>query len=507
MSNLVSLPVLLPLATAVALLAIGDRRRLKRALALGGNALLLALACYLAWRTVGRGEILVLPLGGWSPHVGIIWVVDAFSAIMLVLAAAIGLAVLIAAPGGLRGPREAHFFPILHHFLLAGVGGCFVTGDLFNLFVFFEVMLMASYVQITLGARGRQLVRAFPYVLVNFVAGALFLVAVGAVYGTAGTVNLAELAVRVERGGLPGAFQGAVAVVFAVFALKAALVPLFFWLPDAYPAAPIPISALFAGLMTEVGAYALFRTMPILAGPEAHALHALLIGLSAATMLIGAVGGLGRSTIREALAFIHVGQVGYMTFGLGLFSRLGLAGGIFYIVHDAIATAALFLAGGIAERIGGSGRLGEVRGLGRPHRLAAAGFLVPALAMAGLPPLSGFWGKLFLIVAGFRAGAWAATAIAVAAGLLSLAALLRIWNAVYWGEPVGRDRPELGRDPGMLTGALGLAALTVLIGLAAAPMLARCERAAAQVLDVSPYVRAVLGEERGRARPIAEEAR
>jgi multicomponent Na+:H+ antiporter subunit D len=494
-NNLVSFPVLLPLATSVALLALGDGSRFKHFVAVFSNAVLLGLAGYLAWRSAWNGEVLVLGLGGWSARVGIIWVVDATASIMLLLAATVGLGVLLASPGTSRGDRESDSSGALHHFLLAGVNGCFVTGDLFNLFVFFEVFLMASYIQISLGGRPRQLSRAFPYVIINFVAGLLMLSGIGVIYGAAGTVNLAELSEVVGRGDLPAAFRGGVAVVLAVFAMKAALVPLFFWLPDSYPGAPIPVSALFAGLMTEVGAYALFRTLPLLGGPEASGLRETLVAVSALTMAVGGLGALGRSTIREVLAFLHVGQVGYMTFGLGLYSMLGVSSGIYLIVHDGLAMAAIFLAGGIAERVGGSGRLGEVRGLGQTHRLATAAFLIPALALIGVPPLSGFWGKLLLIVAGFREGAWLATGVAVFAGLLTLAALLRVWNAAYWGEPEGQRRPDLGRLPGPLAGSLALGALTVVIGLAVVPLMARCDRAAGQLLDAPAYAAAVLDED------------
>ncbi|QDV35842.1 complex I subunit 5 family protein [Tautonia plasticadhaerens] len=497
MNNIVCVPVVLPLAASVVLLALGDRPALKRSIALAVGAALLALAGRMAWRSAWNEEILVLELGGWSARLGIVWIVDATASIMLLLAASVGLGVLLAGPGTIRGPRESDSIEALHFFLMAGVNGCFVTGDLFNLFVFFEVFLMASYVQIALGARPRQFERAFPYVIINFVAGLLMLAGIGVVYASAGTVNLAELSEVVSRGGLPPAFRGGVAVVLAVFATKAALVPLFFWLPDSYPEAPIPISALFAGLMTEVGAYALFRTLPILGGPEADDLRSILVAVSALTMVVGGIGALGRPTIRGVLAFLHVGQVGYLTLGLGLGSTLGVAGGLYLIVHDGLAMAAIFLAGGIAERVGGTGRLGAARGLGLSHRWASAAFLVPALALIGMPPLSGFWGKLLIIVAGFREGAWLATGVAVAASLLTLAALLRVWNAVYWGEPGGQARPDLGREAGPLAGSIGLGALTVVLGLAVVPLVGRCDRAAVQLLDRSTYEDAVLGAEAG----------
>jgi multicomponent Na+:H+ antiporter subunit D len=384
---------------------------------------------------------------------------------------------------------------------MAGVNGSFLTGDLFNLFVFFEIMLLASFVLISLGARARQLRQTFPYVVVNLVASALLLGGVGTLYGTVGTVNMAELSRRVAGGELPPVFWGALALVLVVFAVKTALVPVFFWLPDAYPEGPIAISGLFAGLLTKVGVYAFFRVVPLVGGSDAGILHTVLLFLATVTMLLGVLGALGRSSIREILSFHIVSQVGYMVFGLAIFTPLAVAAGIFYIVHHIIVKTALFFAGGIAERVGGSGELGAVSGMAKTHPWVAAGFFVPAMALAGLPPFSGFWGKFFLIVAGYQAGEWAATTIALLVGLLTLASMMKIWTAVFWGRPEGQQAPALGHDRGMVAGTLGLAALSVVIGLLAAPFFAFSQRAAEQLLAVAPYVDAVLGP--AAAAPVA----
>ncbi|MEW5931250.1 MAG: proton-conducting transporter membrane subunit [Gemmatimonadota bacterium] len=491
MSNLVAAPVLLPLATALLLVPLVGRERAQHRLALASGVLLAAAAAWIVARTAA-GEVLVLPLGGWDPRVGIVWVADSLAAVMLALAATVSLAMLVYVPASFRGARESRYFYPLHQFLMAGVNASFVTGDLFNLFVAFEIMLLSSFVLISMGARRRQLRAAFPYVVVNLVGSALFLAGTGAVYGTAGTVNLAEISRRAASGGLPPAFWAAIGLVLVVFALKTALVPLFFWLPDAYPHAPIAISGLFAGLLTKVGVYTLFRVVPLVGGPQGGRIQELLLVLAGATMLLGVLGALGRSGIREILSFHIVSQVGYMVFGLALFTPLAVAAGIFYVVHHIVVKTALFFAGGIAERVGGSGALGAVRGLGRTHPWVAVGFFVPAMALAGLPPFSGFWGKFFLVVAGYQAGAWAATTISLVVGLLTLASMLKIWTAVFWGAPEGARAPALGRDPGMLSATLALAGVSVAIGLLAAPLLAYSEQAAAQLLAVSPYVDAVL---------------
>jgi len=492
MNNLVGFAVLVPLVTAVLLLPLQGRPTLQRQISIWSGVLLLGLIGWIVYLTV-IGHILVLPLGNWAPWVGIVWVVDSLAAIMLALTAINSFAMLLYASGSLRGYREAKYVYPLHQFLLVGIIGSFVTGDLFNLFVMFEIMLLSSFALISLGARARQLNQTFPYVIVNLVASAIFLAGIGGVYGSAGTVNMAELSQRIGTGELPAIFWASISLVFLVFAIKTALVPVFFWLPDSYPEAPIPMAGLFAGLLTKVGVYTLFRSVPLVTGSEPGMFHAILLFVAAATMLIGVLGALGRNNIREILSFHIVSQVGYMIFGLAIYTPLALAAGIFYIVHHIIVKSALFFAGGIAERVGGTGMLGSVRGIARTHPWVAVGFFIPAMALAGLPPFSGFWGKFFLIVAGFQVEAWAATTIAVVVSLLTLASMMKIWTYVFWGAPEGQVEPAIGHDRGMLAGTLLLAGLSVAIGLLAAPLFEFSEQAAAQLLAVSPYVDAVLG--------------
>jgi multicomponent Na+:H+ antiporter subunit D len=492
MSNLVAFVVLIPTITAVLLMPFTGRPELQRRIALASGVLLLGLVGWLASLTVA-GEILVLTLGNWAPWIGIVWVVDPLSAIMLVFTAINSLAMLLYAQGSLRGWREAKYVYPLHQFLLVGINGSFVTGDLFNLFVMFEIMLLASFALISLGARPRQLNLAFPYVLVNLVGSLLFLASVGGIYGSAGTINMAELSRRIGTGELPPVFWAAVALLFLVFAVKSALVPVFFWLPDSYPQAPIPITGLFAGLLTKVGVYALFRTVPLITGTTPGMFHSFLLFVGAATMLIGVMGALGRNSIREILSFHIVSQVGYMIFGLAIYTPLALAAGIFYVVHNIVVKSALVFAGGIAERVGGSGMLGDVRGIAKTHPWVAAGFFIPAVALAGLPPFSGFWGKLFLIVAGFQVEAWAATTIAVFVSLFTLSSMMKIWTYTFWGPVQGQRDPAIGHDRGMLGGTLLLAGLAVAMGIFAAPLLLFCMEASTQLLAVTPYVDAVLG--------------
>ena len=491
MSNLIALPVLIPLLTAVALMPLLGRETAQRRISIAGGLLFLVAAGTLLSR-VSHGEVLVLPVGGWPALVGIVWVVDGLAAILLVLTALTSLATLVYAPAALAPGGERRYFYLLHQFILAGIAGSFITGDLFNLFVFFEIMLLASFVLIALGGRARQLSRTFPYVLVNAVASALFLGGLGAVYGTVGTVNMAVLSERVAAGGLPPVFWASITLVLAVFVIKAAIVPAFTWLPDAYPEAPIPVRAFFAGLLTKVGVYALLRMVPLVLGSTPTPFHTVLLVLAVATMLVGILGALGRGSMKQMLAFQIVSSVGYIVFGLALYTEMAMAAAVFYMAHSILITTALFFAGGMAERIGGSDRLGSVSGLARTHPLLACTFFVSIIALAGLPPLSGFWAKLFLVVGGFEAGSWVGTGAVLFVSLLTMGLVMRLWSMIFWGEPAGQRDPAAGHDRGMITATVSLASCAVLLALAVGPLWSFSARLGSDLLEVRPYVDAVI---------------
>ncbi len=504
MMNLISLPVLVPLLTAVALMPLLGRPGAQRTISMVAGAALVALAGFLVAAAAG-GEVFVLPVGNWPPLIGIIWVVDGLSALMLLLTAITSLATLVYAPGALRAGAETRYFYLLHQFILAGINGSFITGDFFNLFVFFEIMLLASFVLIALGGRPEQMNRSLPYVLVNLVASALFLGGLGAVYGTAGTVNMAILSERVASGLMPPAFWGAMTLVLSVFVIKAAVAPVFFWLPDAYPEAPIPIRAFFAGLLTKVGLYTLFRSLPLVFGPLPGGFHTVLMVLAGLTMLAGIIGALGRRSVREILAFQIVSSVGFIVFGLALYTPAAVAAGIFYMVHSILITTALFFAGGIAERIGGSDLLGEVRGLARTHPWLAASFFISLLALAGMPPFSGFWAKLFLLISGFGAGEWLTTGVLLFASLLTYGLIIRVWSGLFWGEPTVTDQRTAGHEPAAMGATMVLASAAVVLAFVVSPLWDYSQRVGAELLEVRPYIEAVM-EGSPALVPIAFEA-
>jgi multicomponent Na+:H+ antiporter subunit D len=495
MGTLVALPVVLPLLAAALSIALGQWRWAQRLIGVVTLTVVTACSAVLLIRVDATGPV-VVQAGGWRAPIGIALVADRLATIMLTIAAMMLLAVLIYAIGQ-PGAENVHvgFHPV-YLVLAAGVAASFLTGDLFNLFVAFEVMLTASYVLITLGGRADQLRTGMTYVVISLLASTLFLISLAFVYAATGTVNMAQLGQRLAT--LPDGVRSALAVLLiVVFGIKAAIFPLFFWLPDSYPTAPTPVTAVFAGLLTKVGVYALIRSQTVLFPPETRPGTLLLI-VAAATMVIGVLGAIAQDDVKRILSFHIVSQIGYMVMGLGLFTLAGLAGAILYIIHHIVVKTTLFLTAGLVEQRVGSGRLARIGGLAHAAPLIGVLFLVPALSLAGMPPFSGFVAKLALIDAGFDDGQHVVVAISLAVSALTLFSMTKIWAGAFWGEPEvdpEQTAPTIsGGRPALMVGAtVALAALSLAIAVAAGPLFELSERTAADLMDSGAYRRAVLG--------------
>jgi len=489
MNRLLALPIALPLAAAAMSILCGRWRAAQRVIGLVTLTSLVAVSAAVLIHVDTEGP-LASQAGGWEAPLGITLVADRLAAIMLVLSLVMLLAVLVYAIGQGEAERDHVGFHPVYLTLAAGVSGAFLTGDMFNLFVSFEVMLTSSYVLLTLGGRRDQVRTGMTYVVVSLVASALFLTVLGFVYASTGTVNLADLSGRFAE--LPAATRQALALlVLVVFGIKAAVFPLFFWLPDSYPTAPMAVTAVFAGLLTKVGVYAIIRTQTVLL-PADDRPGTLLLVVAGATMLIGVLGAIAQNDIKRILSFHIVSQIGYMVMGLGFFTVAGLAGALLYIVHHIIVKTTLFLTGGLVERLAGTGHLDRLGGLVRTAPLVAVLFLIPALSLAGIPPLSGFVAKLALVDAGVSTQEWAIVAVSLLVSLLTVFSMTKIWAGAFWGEVEasdgGRRLPVLMVAPTAVLTALGLA-----VALFAGPLYGLSERAADDLLDSTAYVQAVLG--------------
>ncbi len=502
MSWLTVLPILIPLTTAVFAALAWQNLPAQRVIGLIGAAALFVLSVVLMV-VVWQGGVLAAQMGAWPAPFGITLVVDNLSAAMVVITGITGLAVAVYSIADIgRVEANAGFHPMLH-FLLAGVSGAFVTGDIFNLYVWFEVMLIASFALLVVGGGRAQFDGAVKYVALNLFSTVMFLSAVGLLYGMTGTLNLADLHMKVREVENTG-LLAAVAVMFLVaFGIKSAVFPLFFWLPASYHTPPVAVSAIFSALLTKVGVYALIRVFTLVFSPEALGeafdwIQTLLLWIAALTMITGVLGAAAQTEIRRILSFHIISQIGYMIMGLALYTALGIVGAVFYILHHIIVKANLFLVSGVANRLTGSYDLKKIGGLYKSKPFLAVLFLIPAFSLAGFPPLSGFWAKYVLIKAGLEVDAYWIVAAALVVGLLTIFSMTKIWAEAFWKpHPGGDGAIAVTVDRGaMLALTLPIAALaliTVAIGLYAEPLLSLAERAAGELMDPAAYVRAVLG--------------
>ncbi|HWN26051.1 MAG TPA: Na+/H+ antiporter subunit D [Actinomycetospora sp.] len=456
LATIIPLPVLLPLLGAGLTLVLARRPTLQRAVSVTVLSAVVVIAALLLVAAVQSGPI-VITVGSWPVPLGITLVVDPLSALMLLTSMSVTLAVLVYAIGqGVYDRDETTPITIFHPtylVLAAGVANAFLSGDLFNLYVGFEVLLMASYVLLTLGGSRSRVRAGVTYVVVNVVSSLIFLVGIALVYAAVGTLNLAQISVRMGDVS-PGTALTIHLVLLTAFGIKAAVFPLSAWLPDSYPTAAAPVTAVFAGLLTKVGVYSIIR-METLVFPDSEATQTILLVAAGLTMLVGALGAVAQADIKRVLSFTLVSHIGYMIFGIALASPLGVAGAVFYVVHHITVQATLFCVVGLIEGVGGSTSVTRLGGLAKASPLLAILWFVPAINLGGIPPLSGFVGKLGLIQAGVADGstlAWVLVVVAVLTSLLTLYAVTKVWVLAFWRPadqiPVAEvDEPEEPEDP------------------------------------------------------------
>jgi multicomponent Na+:H+ antiporter subunit D len=557
MTWLVPLPVILPLIGAALTLIGGKRPGFQRAVSTTALSAGVVVAATLVYQTDRHGPQVVW-IGAWPEPLGISLVADRLSALMLLVSAVVTLAVLVYSIGqGMTGNEQETPLTIYHPTFLvlaAGVSNAFLAGDLFNLFVSFEMLLFASYVLLTLGGTDARIRAGTIYVIVNVVSSALFLVALAALYAATGSLNLAQLAGRLDQLS-PELSLVLQLLLLTVFAIKAAVFPLSFWLPDSYPTAPAPVTAVFAGLLTKVGVYAIIRTQTLLF-PDSP-LTDLLLWAALLTLVIGILGAVAQTDIKRMLSFTLVSHIGYMLFGVALATVTGIAGAIFYVAHHITIQTTLFLVLGLVERRGGSTSLIRLGGLARLAPVIGVLFFVPAMNLAGIPPMSGFLGKVSLTQAGIEVGsplAFAVVAGGMLTSLLTLYAVAKAWNLAFWRTPeqahemartlsdrqhpggheviehrahvhIGSgtfssrdedearsivDEDDINQDlyqleqegrlprglPRTMVGATGgLVAVSLALTVFAGPLFGFTERAAANLVDRAVYIDAVLPEE------------
>jgi multicomponent Na+:H+ antiporter subunit D len=498
-ADLIPFFVVVPLLVAGLLVLAGSSRRIGKAGLLGVLGADVVWAVWLVATLLDGGTVLVHRIGLWPSGVAIPFAADLFTALMLTVT---GFVTLVTAWFGVvSGQAEKRYFGSLVLVLTAGFNGALLTADLFNLFVFIEVMLLPSYALIILAHRGRgrlmQVTSSRIYVSVNLLASTILLAGVGLVYATAGTVNLGELAGRAAES---TAVAVSVAVVLTALAVKAAVVPVHGWLTRTYPFMSPTVTALFSGLHTKVAIYAIYRIYAVVFdGTEQY----LWIGIVvfSASMVIGVLGAVGERDARAILAHSTVSQVGYILLGVALFGTLGLTAGIFYLLHHTVVKVSLFLSTGAVEIAYGRQPLGEVTGLLRREPLTAVVFFAAAMSLTGIPPFSGFVAKLALVRAAFEEQQVAVALVAVGVSLFTLLYTLRIWGRMFLGRPeesssevvaaVGTKQRRI--SVGLIAPALVLAVITLTFGVGGELLLGVSATAADGLVDTSAFVEAVNG--------------
>jgi multicomponent Na+:H+ antiporter subunit D len=490
----VTLPLLIPFAAGLLLLMKRDYPLWQRSVGLFASLGML-LSSVLLLRQVLTEGVAVTYLGNWPAPFGIVLAADALGALMTCLTAVVGLTCAAFAFFDIDEARRRGGFFALFYFLLFGVNGAFLTGDLFNLFVFYEVVLMASYALTVLGNETAQVKHGFTYFAINFVGSALFLVGAGLLFAQLGTLNMAHLAQRVLAAENKGLITVVSSIFLVVFSLKSAAFPIFNWLPGAYSAPPTAVSALFAGLLTKVGVYSLYRVFGTVFAHDVAFTHgAILAPLAACTMLFGVWGAMVQYDIKYILAFHSISQVGYMLMGLALFSPLALAAGIFHMVHHSLVKSSLFLLGGAIEHKDGSQDLKKLGGLAVRSTSLSLFFMVSALALAGIPPLSGFFGKYGLVVGAFGGGNGGLVAAALATSLFTLYSMIKIWRLAFWGNKTSAGVDRKADLP--VRALLGVCAVSVFLVLGLTlfvnPLMTVSKKAAEQLKNPQNYIDAVL---------------
>jgi multicomponent Na+:H+ antiporter subunit D len=495
MKMLLVFPVLVPMGVAIAMVLFRlDKQKANTAALMG--ALLHGFVSILLMVTILDRQAMALWVGNWPAPAGICLVADYLSAVMVLITSVIHTAVIIYARKDIHSSQvRMGFYPFMQ-LLTAAVCGAFLTGDLFNLYVWFEVMLMASFGIMVMGHSSGRMTGAVKYVTMNLLSTLFLITAIGLIYGLTGTLNLADLHEKMALVENTALVNSVALLLITAFGIKSALFPLFFWLPASYHILPVPVSAFFAGMLTKVGVYALIRMFTLVFVNDTAMTHTTLMVLAVLTMVSGVIAAASQSEIRRILSFHIISQVGYMVLGLALFTPLALAGTLIYLVHHIVVKANLFLVSGLIRNAAGSFDLKDIGSLYKTNGLVSVAFFIPAFSLAGFPPLSGFWAKLLIIYACLESQHYMLGAVAAVVGLMTVFSMTKIWSQAFW-KPLPTDgnaraavRPL---SAWMMAPVLGLAIITIVTGLFMEPVYRLAMVAGEQLMNPVQYILAVKG--------------
>lgn len=493
MSNLLLFPIIIPLIFATVLMIFPNNLKMQRLIAAIGAAATFIAALFLLAKVQSDG-VQAVTLGSWPAPFGISMVSDLLSVLLVLSSSLITLFVIFYSYSTIGIKREQSYYYPAVLFLMTGVNGAFTTGDIFNLFVFIEVLLMASYALIVHGGEKPQLRESIKYLLVNIISSALFVAAVAYLYSVTGTLNMADLAVKIPVIEATGILTVIAVMFLVVFGFKAAIFPLYFWLPGSYHAPPIPILALFGALLTKVGVYAIMRTYTLFFTMNIGFTHELLAIIAILTILAGCVGALAYFDVKKIIIYNIIIAVGVILFGVSQMNEAGIEGSIFYLLHDMLIKAALFFLVGIIAVLFGTTNLRKMGGLIKTYPVLGWTYLVAAFGLAGIPPLSGFPGKLLIVQGGFEGPHFWGSIVILATSLIVLLSAVRIFIYAFWGEPVKTVPLKKSAYNKMFIPTVLLVAFTVFFGVGAELFMPLISGAGEVLLNPSIYIDAVLKE-------------
>lgn len=492
-------PLLLQLFLSIVLMFSWNNIGWQRVISISGSILNIGISAWL-FAFVWESGTLTIQAGNWEAPFGITFVADTLSTVLVLLTAISGLAVSIFSASSIIPARlKFGYFPIFH-FLLLGLNGAFLTGDIFNLYVWFEIIIISSFVLITLGGEKAQLEGAVKYFTMNILASMIFLTAVAVIYGLTGTLNMADLSVKIAALENRGLVEITGILFLVAFGIKAAIFPLYFWLPASYHTPPSAVSAIFGGLLTKVGVYALLRTFTLIF-TDNDFLHDVLLVMAILTLISGGIGALIQNNLRKVFSYLIICHIGYMILGLGLFTEVAIAGTIFYLIHDIIVKTNLFMAGGLIYRITGTNNMKLLGGLYANYPKLSLLIAIPLFSLVGIPPLSGFWPKISLVTASINEEAWWSIGAILFASLITMIIIAKVWAKVFWKDK--REIPkrlnfryfdELStvRKAQMVVPIIFLSLISLYIGFGAEHIQQVSNRVASELMNNQLYIDAVL---------------
>lgn len=491
---IITLVLLLPLIAAVLNLFFWGKKNMQR---YTGNAFVvlhLLSSILLLHQTITQ-KMVVLNVGNWQHTYGIVLGVDLFSAGMILLTSFLALLTWFYSSTWMGSKSVSSIFNTVFFTLLLGLTGSFMAADLFNLYVWFEVMLVSSFVLLTLGGKKLQLEGAIKYVAINVFASTIFLAGVGLIYGLTGTINMAMAGLVIESIGNHALVNVAGAFFLIAFGIKAAIFPLFFWLPASYHTAPIGFSSLLMAMMTKVGVYTLIRFFTLIIPVNDTPFQLIFMILAGFTMLVGVLGAAAQTDFRRILSFHIVSQIGYMLMGLAIGTPLAIAGAMFFILHNVLVKTNLFFVAGLIGKNAGTYSLQQLGGIFSKLPVLALLFAISAFSLTGVPPLTGFWGKFILAKAGFLSGDWIIVTVSLVVSLFTLFSMTKIWNYVFWKPlPIGEKLPAnnfadlFANNKAMLVIIFLLSAVILVVSFVPNPFIEFAEKAARFVVERDEYI-------------------